>query len=90
MTDWTPEAIERRMRERAVEPESSPVEPKPAPARMPLGPSPVVVTDIHMPFGSMVAFMVKWAIAAIPALLILAVIWLVSITFLGGIIKGIR
>ena len=27
----------------------------------------VVVTDIRMPFFSMVIFMVKWAIAAIPA-----------------------
>jgi hypothetical protein len=34
----------------------------------------VVVTDIHMPFWSMVGFMVKWAIAAIPALIILAII----------------
>ena len=34
----------------------------------------VVVTDIRMPFWSMVRFMVKWAIAAIPALIILAVI----------------
>lgn len=34
----------------------------------------VVVTDIHMPFFSMVVFMVKWAIAAIPAFLILIVI----------------
>jgi hypothetical protein len=31
----------------------------------------VVVTDIHMPFGSMVGFMVKWAIASIPAVIIL-------------------
>jgi hypothetical protein len=34
----------------------------------------VVVKDIHMPFISMGEFMVKWAIAAIPAFLILAVI----------------
>ena len=26
----------------------------------------VIVTDIHMPFGSMVGWMVKWAIASIP------------------------
>ena len=38
----------------------------------------VVVTDIQMPFISMVVFMVKWALAAIPALLIL-----------GGIISGL-
>jgi hypothetical protein len=34
----------------------------------------VVVTDIRMPFWSMVRFMVKWAIAAIPALIILAIL----------------
>ena len=34
----------------------------------------VVVTDIRMPFWSMVFFMVKWALAAIPALLLLAAI----------------
>jgi len=31
----------------------------------------VTVVDIKMPFGSMVVFMVKWAIASIPAFLIL-------------------
>jgi hypothetical protein len=31
----------------------------------------VIVTDIHMPFPSMVMFMVKWAIASIPAMIIL-------------------
>ena len=34
----------------------------------------VVVTDIRMSFGSMVRFMVKWAIAAIPAAIILFLI----------------
>lgn len=33
--------------------------------------APVVVTDIQMRFSSMVVFMVKWAIASIPALIIL-------------------
>lgn len=36
-------------------------------------PNRVTVTDIDMPFGSMIVFMVKWALAAIPALLILGV-----------------
>ena len=31
----------------------------------------VVVTDIKIPFWSMVVLLVKWAIAAIPALIIL-------------------
>lgn len=33
--------------------------------------SPVVVVDLQMPFMSMVTFMVKWALAAIPAMFIL-------------------
>jgi len=31
----------------------------------------IVVKDIKMSFGSMVIFMVKWAVAAIPAAIIL-------------------
>jgi len=38
----------------------------------------VTITDIKMPFFSMVFFMVKWAIASIPAFIIL--------TFIGGIV----
>lgn len=49
----------------------------------------VVVTDIHMPFGSMVAFMVKWAIAAIPAIVILSVVGFVISTVFFGVIGGI-
>ena len=41
----------------------------------------VVVTNVKMPFGSMVVFMVKWAIATIPALIILSLA--------GSIIIGI-
>jgi hypothetical protein len=44
----------------------------------------VVVTDIRMPFWSMVVFMVKWAIAAIPALIILVVFWALIMGLLGG------
>lgn len=36
----------------------------------------VVVTDIRMRFWSMVIFMVKWALASIPALIILGVIFM--------------
>ena len=34
----------------------------------------VVVTDIHMPFWSMVLFMVKWVFASIPAMIIFFVV----------------
>jgi hypothetical protein len=44
----------------------------------------VVVTDIRMPFWSMVVFMVKWAIAAIPALIILMIFWALIMGLVGG------
>ena len=48
----------------------------------------VTVTDIKIPFWSMVILMVKWALAAIPAIIILIIIGtLLSIalhTLLGG------
>lgn len=37
----------------------------------------VVVTDFDMPFGSMVMFMVKWALASIPAFLVLGLVAIV-------------
>mgnify|MGYP006130300441 CR=1 FL=1 len=44
----------------------------------------VVVKDINMPFESMVIFMVKWAIAAIPAFIILFIIgFFISMSLLG-------
>jgi len=42
----------------------------------------VIITDIRMPFLSMVIFMVKWALAAIPAFIILAM-------FFGAVINSI-
>ena len=48
----------------------------------------VTVTDIRMPFGSMVWFMVKWAVASIPALIIIGllgtVFWGVAIGVLSS------
>jgi hypothetical protein len=44
----------------------------------------VTITDIHMPFGSMVGFMVKWALASIPAFMILAVIGFFVFTCAAG------
>ena len=49
----------------------------------------VTVVDIKMPFWSMVVFMVKWAIAAIPALLILVLLWTMLIGFLNGFFDGL-
>jgi len=48
----------------------------------------VVVTDIKMPFGSMVIFLVKLALASIPALLIIYAVMFafvaILVLFFGG------
>lgn len=49
----------------------------------------VTVTDINMPFVSMVVFMIKWALAAVPALIILALLAAGTTVFLGGMAQGI-
>ena len=48
----------------------------------------VIVTDVQMPFGSMVIFMVKWVIASIPAFIILFILGAVATGFLGGVLSG--
>lgn len=45
----------------------------------------VIIKDIHMSFGSMITFMVKWALASIPALIIVVLI----ITFVFGFLRGL-
>jgi hypothetical protein len=50
----------------------------------------VVVTDIRMSFISMVAFMVKWVIASIPAFIILSIIFVVFAGMVGGFTNGAR
>ncbi|MDD3765227.1 MAG: hypothetical protein PHP86_18180 [Nevskiales bacterium] len=50
----------------------------------------VVVVDIRMPFLSMVVFMVKWAIAAIPAIIILMLIGSLIASLLGGFMGGMH
>lgn len=44
----------------------------------------VVVTNVAMPFGSMVVFMIKWTLASIPAVIILALIGAI----VGGMFAG--
>jgi hypothetical protein len=49
----------------------------------------VAVTDIKIPFRSMVVLMVKWAIATIPAFIILAPIGTILFNFLGMLFGSI-
>ncbi len=48
----------------------------------------VVVTDIRMPFLSMVVFMIKWAVASIPAFIILSIIGFILMMLAGGMLGG--
>ena len=45
----------------------------------------VVVIDVKIPFWSMVVLMVKWAIAAVPALIILLIIGAVTSLVLAAV-----
>jgi hypothetical protein len=53
-------------------------------------PSRVVVVNFDMPFGSMVNFMVKWAFASIPAVIILGIVIAIVILILGMIGSVLR
>lgn len=48
----------------------------------------VVVTDISMPFLSMMIFMIKWVIASIPAFIILSILGAIVTTILGALMRG--
>ena len=50
----------------------------------------VTVTDIDMPFMSMVKFMLKWAFATIPAAAIFVLIWIFLVAIFGGMLAGLR
>ena len=52
-----------------------------------LNSSEVTIVDIRMPFGSMVLFMVKAALAAIPAMIILAILY-VGFAAIAAIIRA--
>lgn len=44
----------------------------------------VIVTDIRIPFWSLVIFLVKLALASIPAWFILAALWMIVAVLFGG------
>jgi len=48
----------------------------------------IVVTDIKIPFWSMAVLLVKWALAAIPAMIILIVIGTILSMVVGAFFGG--
>jgi hypothetical protein len=77
--DWFVDAIE------ATGKASKPASIKTAPGK---AANEVVITDIHMPFTSMVSFMVKWVIASIPAFIILVFLFMLVSAIFGGVLTG--
>jgi hypothetical protein len=61
----------------------APDSPKPTPAQ-------VTIVDVNMTIGDMMVFMIKWAIAAIPAAIVLAVLFALVVGILGAGIIGTR
>ena len=51
-------------------------------------PQPIVITDIDIPFGRLVAIFIKWALAAIPATIIVTVIMMIVMGFLSLLFGG--
>jgi hypothetical protein len=73
--DETERNYQQKVREIAAQPSS-------------LHPQPVVIVDFRMSFMSMVWFMVKWALAAIPAAIILVAIVVAAVAFFAGVFGG--
>ena len=49
----------------------------------------VTIKDIDMSFGNMIVFMVKWALASIPAMIIIAFVIIIIFVLAGGMLKGL-
>ena len=49
----------------------------------------IIIKDIQMPFGSMIVFMVKWALASIPAFIIISVIIAICLSVFTGLLAGL-
>jgi hypothetical protein len=51
-------------------------------------PQHVVITDIHIPFWRLVGIFVKWALAAIPATIVLMIIFVIVAVVIGGLLTA--
>jgi len=55
----------------------------------PVAPHRVAIADIDIPFWRMVAIIIKWAFASIPAVIIISIIFAIIGAALGAILVGI-
>lgn len=71
-----------------VQPTNQPMQPNYQQGyQSPPQPIDVVVRDVEMKFGSMVLFLIKWSLAAIPALFILAIVFSIVASIFGGMLR---
>jgi hypothetical protein len=54
----------------------------------PAAPHRVSMADVDIPFGRMVVLIIKWTLAAIPAMIILSILFAIVGALLGGIIAA--
>ena len=55
----------------------------------PTTPHRIAVVDIDIPFWRMVAIIIKWAFASIPALIIISIIFAIITMLLSAVVVGI-
>jgi hypothetical protein len=53
------------------------------------GSNPITIRDIDVPFWRIVTILIKWSIAAIPAAIIITILYALIFALLGGIAVGI-
>ena len=52
----------------------------------PTAPHRVAIADVDIPFWRMVAIIIKWAFASIPAIIIISIIFAIIGALLGGVV----
>jgi hypothetical protein len=55
----------------------------------PVAPHRVAIADMDIPFWRMVAIMIKWSLAAIPAVIVISIIFSIIGAIFGGILYAI-
>jgi hypothetical protein len=53
------------------------------------GSNPITIRDIDVPFWRIVTILIKWSIAAIPAAIIVTIVYRLVFALLGGIAVGV-
>jgi hypothetical protein len=49
------------------------------------GAEPITIRNIDIPFWRIVAILIKWSIAAIPAIIVIAILYTLIFTIIGGV-----